>query len=63
MSADYVVLDMKRPWFLIDIGCQWIFGQCTDRNIAEEFLAWSEIARQTMTLIFEEDGFLILKRI
>ena len=61
IMADYVVLDLKRPWFLIDKGCDWLYGKCADKNKATEYLKWVEKSREVMKVVFEEDGFLILK--
>ena len=60
--ADYVVLDLKRPWFLVDKGCEWIYGACRDKKMAKEFLGWVAYARSVYDPVFERDGFMILKR-
>jgi hypothetical protein len=60
--VDYVVIDIKRPWFVLDHGCQWLYGQCTDDK-SEEYLKWVVHAKNEMQLIFEKDGFMILKRL
>jgi uncharacterized membrane protein len=62
IMADYVVIDMKRPWFLVDKGCDWAYGKCTNNIIANEYLEMVEKARNIMQVIFERDGFLILKK-
>ena len=60
--ADYVVLDIKRPWFLLDKGCDWLYGKCTDNKLAKEYLEWVEKTRKIMQVVFERDGFIILQR-
>jgi len=60
--VEYVVLDFKRPWFVVDQGCDWIYGKCTNDKVANEYLEWVEKSRELMDVVFEKDGFMILKR-
>jgi uncharacterized membrane protein len=60
--VDYVVLDSKRPWFVIDQGCDWLYGRCTNDKVANEYLGWVEKTKSIMQVVFERDGFIILKR-
>jgi hypothetical protein len=62
IMADYVVLDMKRPWFLIDKGCDWLYGKCSNARMTNEYLEWVEKTKSIMQVVFERDGFIILKR-
>lgn len=59
--AEFVIIDMKRPWFLIDKGCEWLYGECADMFVANEFLAAVDFAKNHYQTVFEDDGFLILK--
>ena len=60
--ARYVVLDLKRPWFMVDQGCEWKDGACRDKAVADAFLENLERARRDFDTLVEDDGFLILKR-
>ena len=60
--ADYVVLDLKRPYFLIDRGCAWIHGECWDKEMEKKFLGWVSYTRSLYETVFERDGFMILRR-
>ncbi|MBT5032407.1 MAG: DUF2079 domain-containing protein [Proteobacteria bacterium] len=60
--ADYVVLDLKRPYFLMDRGCGWIYGKCRDKKIEKKFLDWVAYTRSIYDTVFERDGFMILRR-
>lgn len=51
--ADYVVLDLKRPFFLIDRGCEGRYGEC--RN-------WVGYTRAHYDAVYQRDGFMILRR-
>jgi len=62
VKADIVVIDKKRPWFIYDKGCDWIYGKCTNARMANEYLGWVEKAKSIMKVVFEKDGFIILKR-
>jgi uncharacterized membrane protein len=62
VKADYVILDIKRPWFINDQGCKWLYSECTDKKMAAEYLEWISKSRKLMNVIFEKDGFLILSR-
>lgn len=60
--ADYVVLDLKRPWFIFDVTCHWVVDKCKDGEVFEtNFLTMVEKAKEHFETIFENDGFLILK--
>jgi uncharacterized membrane protein len=61
--ADYVVLDMKRPWFIGDKGCVWEDDRCRDVDpVAEEFLKLVQQMKEKYETVFEKDGVVILKR-
>jgi hypothetical protein len=60
--ADYVVLDLKRPWFIIDKGCDWLYGACRNDEMAAKFLHLVNETRQRYNTVFERDGFTILRR-
>lgn len=60
--ADYVVLDLKRPWFIIDKGCDWLYGACRNDEMAAKFLRLVGETRRRYDLVFERDGFIIFKR-
>lgn len=60
--ADYVVLDMKRPYFIVDKGCNWIYGKCLDKEVERKFLDWVSYTRTHYDTVFEQDGFMILRR-
>lgn len=60
--AEYVVLDLKRPWFVVDQGCGWKDGACRDQAVAAAFRESLERARAIFDVIHEDDGFMILKR-
>lgn len=60
--ADYVVLDLKRPWFIVDKGCEWIYGECRDKEKAQEFLDLVARTKMQYETLFERDGFMILRR-
>jgi hypothetical protein len=62
VTADYIVLDLKRPWFLLDKGCGWQYGKCTNKKVAKEYLEWVVKSRSLMNVVFERDDFLILSR-
>jgi uncharacterized membrane protein len=60
--ADYVVLDLKRPYFLVDRGCEWIYGECINREMENKFLDWVVYTRSIYDMVFERDEFMILRR-
>ncbi len=62
-SAEYVVLDLKRPWFIGDEGCPWINGQCNKNGeFSSRFLALVQQTKESFDTVFKEDGFYIFKR-
>lgn len=60
--ADYAVIDLKRPFFVDDKGCQWYYGKCTDKDMEGKFLDAVNKAYERFDIIYEMDGFMILKR-
>ncbi|GFK94661.1 hypothetical protein NNJEOMEG_02508 [Fundidesulfovibrio magnetotacticus] len=60
--AQYVVLDLKRPWYVVDKGCDWDGAACRDQEVAARFRDDLERARQDFDTLVDDDGFLILKR-
>ena len=60
--ADYVVLDLQRPWFIVDRGCDWLYGACQNPEVAAKFLRLVDEARRHYDTVFERDGFMILRR-
>jgi hypothetical protein len=60
--AQYVVLDATRPWCLLDRCCRLQPGPCLDEDLAREYDALVRRARQEMDAVYDQGGFLILKR-
>lgn len=60
--ADYVVLDLQRPYFVGDKGCDWIYGKCRDKVMEKTFLDYVAFTRKHYEAAFEQDGFIILRR-
>lgn len=60
--AEYLVLDRKRPWFVVDQGCEWKDGACRDVAVAAVFRDKVEQAMLLFDVVHEDDGFMILKR-
>lgn len=59
--ADYAVIDLKRPYYLNDLSCVWLFGSCKDKKMEKKFLAVFEETRRTAETVYENDGFYILR--
>ena len=85
--ADYVVIDIYRPWFIIDKGCSWQTGKigwlsdeeikriglkenpgslkwlsCVSQEFRNDFLDLIVETKKTYNVIFEQNGFMILRR-
>jgi uncharacterized membrane protein len=60
--ADYVVLDLKRPWYVVDQGCEWKDGACQNQEVAAVFQENVTRAKKDFDTVVDEDGFMILKR-
>ncbi len=61
-QAQYVLLDLTRPWFVLDRGCEFIQGACRDEDVAREFNVFVIRARQQFETLYDQGGFLILRR-
>ncbi len=62
VMAEFVVLDLERPWFDMDHGCLWLYGRCQDAEAAQRFQERVRETRRRYETILEQDGFMILKR-
>lgn len=60
--AEYVLLDLTRPWYVGDRGCGFENGSCRDAAVAAAFEALVARARGELETVHEQDGFLILRR-
>ena len=60
-NADYVVHDLKRPWFIVDKGCDWLYGACRNGEMAAKFLHLVNETRHRYDTVYERDGFMILR--
>lgn len=60
--AEYVVLDLMRPWFLVDKGCEWIYNSCRNLLVYENFLSYVDYTRSRYDSVYEYDGFVIFRR-
>ena len=61
-QAGYVLLDLTRPWFVLDKGCGFAAGACRDEDVGREFSELVARARQDMETVYDQGGFLILRR-
>tara|TARA_B110000196_G_C21035291_1_gene609639 strand:+ start:143 stop:577 length:435 start_codon:yes stop_codon:yes gene_type:complete len=62
--SDYVVLDFKRPWFIKDQACQWDDFKCVDElEFENTFLKLVNTTHERFSIVFEQDGFVIFKRL
>ena len=61
--ADYVVLDIKKPWFIISLGCYWVQGTCLkgQQEFANRFSSLVAKTKEHFEMVYENDGFIILK--
>jgi len=60
-TADYIVLDLRHPWYFVDQGCDWFYGKCRDVKIAGDFMEAVEKSKERYETVFTQDGFYILK--
>lgn len=60
--ADFIVLDLKRPYFVTDKGCEWIYGGCKNKKIEKDFFEFVSNSNKEYSTIFMWDDFIILRR-
>lgn len=60
--SDYVVIDLKAPYYLGDRGCLWIYGVCENKDNEAAFLQHVQELDLTYDEIYKEDGLRIFKR-
>ena len=62
--ADYVVLDLKRPWFNATQACEWVSGKCKGgTGFENSFMELIKKTKKNFEIIFEQDEFIILQRL
>lgn len=61
-QAQYVLLDLTRPWFVLDKGCEFQNGACRDKDVAREFSTLVDRAKAELETVYDQGGFLILRR-
>lgn len=61
--ADYVILDLKKPWFITSLGCHWVGGTCLEnqQEFTSKFSSLVEKTADNFDTIYENDGFMIFK--
>ena len=62
VSADYLLIDRKRPLFINDQGCDYLYSKCRNKSIVNEFNRLLDAAQKKYTIIYSVDDFLIFKR-
>jgi len=60
--AQYVLLDLTRPWCVLDRQCPFDGQRCTNQTVARDFNMLVIEARQAMDTIYDQGGFIILRR-
>ena len=62
--ADFVVLDLKRPWFNGGQACEWVSDKCKGgTGFENSFMELIEKTKKNFEVIFKQDEFIILQRI
>jgi uncharacterized membrane protein len=62
--SDYVVLDLKRPWFINDQACQWDAYKCANElEFKNTFLDLIKKTHRRFSIVFKQDNFFIFKRL
>ncbi|MDC0456627.1 DUF2079 domain-containing protein [Alphaproteobacteria bacterium] len=62
VSADYVILDFKKPLFWLDKGCKWRNNICTDKLQLSKITNIFDKLLKSHKVIFKYDGFYIFKK-
>lgn len=60
----YVLLDLKRHWYIGDQGCSWENGHCKSHtdDFSTRFLSLVQKTNEQFDTIYQKDGFIILRR-
>jgi uncharacterized membrane protein len=62
LYADFVLIDLKRPPYYLDRGCNWTYGQCLDKIIESNFKNAIEEMQLKYSLIYQYDNFFIYRQ-
>jgi uncharacterized membrane protein len=61
-KADYVVIDTKRPIFIVDTGCDSLYGKCKNKEIENDYYSSiDKLEKLGFKTIYSYDGFSIYK--
>jgi len=61
-QAEYVLLDLTRPWCVLERQCPLPATACPDQPVAGQFNTLVIRARQAMDPVYDQGGFVILRR-
>lgn len=61
-QAEYVLLDLTRPWCVLERQCPVQTASCPTQPVAGEFNTLVIRARQAMDTVYDQGGFVILRR-
>jgi uncharacterized membrane protein len=59
--ADYILIDEKKEPFLYDVGCDFVFTSCNNKEVENSFIYHTKILNDHYNSIFTYDGFSIYK--
>jgi hypothetical protein len=60
--ADFVIYDLKKPLYIIDKGCNYIYQKCLNVSLEKSFYFEVSQMKSNYNLIFAYDEFYIYKR-
>jgi uncharacterized membrane protein len=60
--ADYVIIDTKKPIFVFDKGCDYIFNKCNNLTVLENYNSYLNYLNLYYNKIYDNDGFIIYKK-
>ena len=62
IEADIVLIDLKRPIYMLDKGCDWQYGSCRDKSFEENFMKDFDKLLKDFYILESYDEFYVFKR-
>jgi hypothetical protein len=61
-TPDIIIIDLKKEPYLVDIGCDYIYKKCLNKNLQSKYKSYFENVKKTYQVLVEYDQFYIFKK-
>lgn len=62
ITPDIIFIDLKKEPYLVDIGCEYIYEKCLNKNIQGKYNLYLQQVKKKYQILIEYDKFYIFKK-